>query len=92
MLEKICKLIYAEYPIQMNSLAVSDYWLHLTDSEDRSRITDNCYVYSSCSTKTKCTVLNYIFSQLEINPSDLEFELIPKSEKLIEDSEDIAAV
>ena len=92
MLEKVCKLIYAEYPIQMNSLAVSDYWLHLTDSEDRSRITDNCYVYSSCSTKTKCTVLNYIFSQLEINPSDLEFELIPKSEKLIEDSEDIAAV
>ena len=91
-LEKVCKLIYAEYPIQMNSLAVSDYWLHLTDSEDRSRITDNCYVYSSCSTKTKCTVLNYIFSQLEINPSDLEFELIPKSEKLIEDSEDIAAV
>ena len=92
MLEKVCKLIYAEYPIQMNSLAVSDYWLHLTDSEDRSRITDNCYVYSSCSTKTKCTVLNYIFNQLEINPSDLEFELIPKSEKLIEDSEDIAAV
>ena len=90
MLEKVCKLIYAELPIQMNSLAVNDYWLHTTDREDRSRVADGCFVYSSCSTKTKCTVLTYIFDQLELNPSDLEFELIPKSDKVIEDAEDIS--
>lgn len=90
MLEKVCKLIYAELPIQMNSLAINDYWLHTTDREDRSRVADGCYVYSSCSTKSKCTILNYIFEQLELNPSDLEFELIPKSDKVIEDAEDIS--
>ena len=90
MLEKVCKLIYAELPIQMNSLAVNDYWLHTTDREDRSRVADGCFVYSSCSTRTKCTVLTYIFDQLELNPSDLEFELIPKSDKVIEDAEDIS--
>ena len=91
MLESVCKLIYKELPIQMNSLAVSDYWLHPTDREDRSRIADGCYVHSSCSTRTKCAILNYIFDQLELNPSDLEFELIPKSDKVIEDAEDISS-
>lgn len=91
MLESVCKLIYKEFPIQMNSLAVSDYWLHPTDREDRSRIADGCYVHSSCSTRTKCAILNYIFDQLELNPSDLEFELIPKSDKVIEDAEDISS-
>ena len=91
MLEKVCKLIYAELPIQMNSLAVNDYWLHTKEREDRSRIAEGCYVHSSCSTRTKCTILNYVFEQLELNPSDLEFELIPKSDKVIEDAEDISA-
>ena len=90
MLEKVCKLIYAELPIQMNSLAVNDYWLHTKEREDRSRIAEGCYVHSSCSTRTKCTILNYVFEQLELNPSDLEFELIPKSDKVIEDAEDIS--
>ena len=91
MLEKVCKLIYAELPIQMNSLAVNDYWLHTKEREDRSRIAEGCYVHSSCSTRPKCTILNYVFEQLELNPSDLEFELIPKSDKVIEDAEDISA-
>lgn len=88
MLERLCRAIYEEMPIQMNSLAKNNYWLHEEDHNDYSRVADNCYVYSSCSTRTKCTIINYIFEQLEINPSDLEFELVPLTDKVQDAAEE----
>ena len=88
MLERLCRAIYEEMPIQMNSLAKNNYWLHEEDHKDYSRVADNCYVYSSCSTRTKCTIINYIFEQLEINPSDLEFELVPLTDKVQDAAEE----
>lgn len=81
MLVQVSKLIYAEEPIQMNSLAASDQWYYRENSEGRTMIANNCYVFSSCSTRTKCTILTYMFEQLGLNFSDLEFELIPLSDK-----------
>jgi hypothetical protein len=82
MLVRLCRAIHAEMPIQMNSLAKNNYWLFEKETKDYSRVADSCYVYSSCSTRTKCSIINYIFEQLEINPSDLEFELVPISDKV----------
>ena len=90
MMEKVCKLIYNEYPIQMNSLAISEYLLFTKDREDRTRISERCYVYTAGGTKSKCNILNYIFTQLDLNPSDLEFELIPKSDRVLENTEEIS--
>lgn len=89
MLVELCKLIYSEMPIQMNSLAKTDYWLHENKIDnDYSRIAEGCYVYSSCSTRTKCSIISYIFEQLEINPSDLEFELVPVSDTVSDSNEE----
>ena len=88
MLERLCRAIYAEMPIQMNSLAKNNYWLCEKETKDYSRVADNCYVYSSCSTRTKCNIINHIFEQLEINPSELEFELVPVTDKVQDATED----
>jgi len=88
MLERLCKAIYAEMPIQMNSLAKNNYWLCEKETKDYSRVADNCYVYTSCSTRTKCNIINHIFEQLEINPSDLEFELVPLNDKVQDAAEE----
>lgn len=87
MLVQLCKLIYSEMPIQMNSLAKNNFWLHVQEEgTDYSRVADGCYVYSSCSTRTKCSIITYIFEQLEINPSNLEFELVPLNDKVAVDA------
>lgn len=88
MLERLCRAIYEEMPIQMNSLAKNNYWLSEKEAKDFSKIADNCFVYSSCSTRTKCNIINHIFEQLEINPSDLEFELVPVSDKIQDAAEE----
>ena len=81
MLVLVSKFIYADEPVQMNSLAAKDMWYHRENAEGRTQIADNCFVFSSCSTKTKCTILTYAFEQLGLNFADLEFELIPLSDK-----------
>ncbi len=87
MLVQLCKLIYSEMPIQMNSLAKNNFWLHVKEEgSEYTRVAEGCYVYSSCSTRTKCSIISYIFEQLEINPSNLEFELVPLNDKVVVDS------
>ena len=89
MLVQLCRFIYDEMPIQLNSLAKNNYWLHeKEEGSDYSRIAEGCYVYSSCSTRTKCSIISYIFEQLEINPSDLEFELVPLNDKVMDSTEE----
>lgn len=88
MLERLCRIIYEEMPIQMNSLAKNNGSLCEKEAKDYSRVADNCFVYTSCSTKSKCNIINYIFEQLEINPSDLEFELVPISDKVQDATEE----
>lgn len=87
MLVQLCKLIYEDEPIQMNSLAAKNFWLHKELLEGCSRIADGCSVWSSCSTKTKCSILNYIFDQLGLNPVDLEFELTPLNDNVTDGDE-----
>jgi hypothetical protein len=87
MLQQVCKLMYNENPSSMAYLASKNYWLHETDSKDRSKIAESCYVHTSCSTNTKRSILTYLFKEMGIPSSILEFEIAPLAEKVI-DTED----
>jgi hypothetical protein len=77
MLVDLCKLIYTESPSSMRVLCNSNFWLHDKDSNECRNFAEGCYVYASCSTKTKMSILHYIFEKLDIPQSELEFELVP---------------
>ncbi len=87
MLEQVCKLMYNENPSSMTYLSSKNYWVHETDSKDRSKIAERCYVHTSCSTNTKRSILTYLFKEMGIPSSILEFEIAPFAEKVV-DTED----
>ena len=88
MMVQVAKLMYNEKPSTMAYLASKSEWLHETDSKDRSKVADRCYLYTSCSTNTKRSGLNYMFKELEIPSNILEFELVPLADKVIETEND----
>ena len=79
--------INAEPLTSMVYLATKNNNLYEKDSEGKSKIADNCYVYSACSTNAKRAILSYIFKGCNIPASVLEFELVPISENIIENEE-----
>lgn len=88
MLVQVCKLMYNENPTTMTYLASKKYWVHDVESKDNTKIADKCYVYSSCSTNTKKSILTYLFKEMGIPSSVLEFELIPLTDKTVENNEE----
>lgn len=82
MMVQVCKLMYYENPSTMAYLASKDDWLHETDRKDRSKVADRCYVYTSCSTNTKRNGLIYMFKEMGIPSSILEFEIVPLADKV----------
>ncbi len=88
MLIQVCKLMYNENPSTMTYVATKDYWLHDTATKERSKIADKCFVFSSCSTNTKRSILTYMFKELNIPSSVLEFELAPIVEKVTDTEEE----
>ena len=88
MLIQVCKLMYNENPSTMTYVATKDYWLHETGTKERSKIADNCFIFSSCGTNAKRSILNYMFKELDISSSVLEFELVPLAENVTDSEED----
>lgn len=88
MLVEVCKLMYNENPSTMTYVATKNYWLHETAHKERSMIAEKCYIYSSCSTSTKQSILNYMFKEMGIPSSVLEFELAPLADKIIDSDEE----
>lgn len=82
MLTTLCRLIYEESPSSMRVLCNIREWLHDNPGNEgsRSQFADGCYVFSSCSTKTKMSIIRYLFNKLNIQPTELEFELYPITE------------
>lgn len=80
LLVDVCKLLYQEKPTEMLYLASRENNLHSHSNDNYSYVADNCYVWSSNSTKTKRGILLYIFKEVGISPSELEIELIPENE------------
>ena len=88
MLVQVCKLMYNENPSTMTYVSTKNFWMHDSDNKDRTKIADSCYVYSSCSTNTKRSILTYLFKELDIPSSILEFELAPLADKVIDSEEE----
>ena len=81
MLVELCKLLYKEKPTEMLYLSTKNTNLYSQQHNYTSMIAENCHVWSSNSTKSKQTVIQYMFKELNIAPSDLEIELLPISDK-----------
>ena len=84
MLVQVCKLVYNENKNIVMYLCQKKYWFHNESSSERSQIGENCYVHSSCSTKTKQTIISYLFKDCGIADDDLVFYLQPISDKQTE--------
>lgn len=80
MLVAVCQLLYKDSPSSMRVLCNADTWVHSKPAAEYSLFADGCYVFTSCSTPTKISCLRYLFSKLNLAPSELEFELIPLTE------------
>lgn len=88
MLVDLCKLLYKEKTTEMIYLATKCMYLHSMQQYYTSMVAENCHVWTSNSTKTKQGIIQYIFKELNIAPSDLEIELLPISEKGNSESEE----
>lgn len=88
MLVQVCKLMYNENPSTMTYVTSKDNWVHEDDSKERSKVAERCYVFSSCSTNTKRSILNYLFKELSIPSNVLEFELVPLVDKVTDSEEE----
>lgn len=80
MLVAVCQLLYKDSPSSMRVLCNADTWVHSKPAAEYSLFADGCYVFTSCSTPTKISCLRYLFSKLNLAPSELEFELMPLTE------------
>lgn len=80
MLVAVCQLLYKDSPSSMNVLCNANTWVHNNAAPEYSPFADGCYVFTSCGTPTKISCLRYLFSKLNLMPSDLEFELMPLTE------------
>lgn len=88
MLVQVCKLLYDENPSTMTYLAKKNYWVHDSDSKERSKFEESCYVHTSCSTNAKKNILNYLFREMDLQSDILDFELEPIQADRVTDSND----
>lgn len=80
MLVAVCQLLYKDSPSSIHVLCNANTWVHNKPAPEYSPFADGCYVFTSCGTPTKISCLRYLFSKLNLLPSDLEFELMPLTE------------
>ena len=85
---QVCKHLYNENPTIMTYLANQNLWVHNGNKKGSSKFAENCYVHTSCDTKTKRIILNYLFKECNVPPSVLEFELTPQTEKVTDVEEE----
>lgn len=88
LLVDVCKILYHEKPTEMLYLATRNYNLHMNPASNLTYVADNCYVWSSNSTRTKRAILLYIFNKIGISPSELEIELVQENESTLFDEDD----
>ena len=82
-------MVYSEKPTSVAYLCAKDVWFHTNDNPKHSKISDNCYVWSSASARTICNILSYLFTETNIPKSQLEFDLVPQKENEVEESDNV---
>ena len=85
----VCKLIYAEEPSTIVYLSKKDNWLHSNDAKEYTKVGDDVYVFTSCSTRTKIACLRFVFEKCNISESELIFQLAPLTDKVNELDDDV---
>lgn len=80
MLVAVCQLLYKDSPASMRVLCNANNWVYNTPTPERTQFADGCYVFTSCSTPTKITILRYLFKKLNLPATDLSFDLLPLSD------------
>lgn len=75
MLVAMCSRLLEENRSRMKLLCENNVWVHNSGDSKFTEFGDNCYVFTSCDTKTKLNILRFIFANLNINESELVFEL-----------------
>ena len=86
MLLEVCKLLFDEYPTEMLYLATKDNHLHLTPKDYTAPVNDKCHVWASNDTRSKRSTLLFIFTELGLDPSILELELVPLNNNVVDDN------
>ena len=86
MLVAVCQLLYKDSPSSMRVLCNADIWVHSKPDEDYSLFAEGCYVFTSCGTPTKISILRYLFKNLNLLPTDLDFELIPIADAAVNET------
>jgi len=81
MLVKLSQIVYNENKSSVIFLCNKNNWYHDHESSEFSKIIDNYYVYTSCSTKTKRSIIQFLFANCNISETELEFHLKPISKK-----------
>lgn len=88
MLVQVCTLMYQDNATAMMYIASKGQWLHHEEGLERSKVAEQCYVWSSNSTSTKRAILASLFAQCNISPAVLELCLTPKSDHTVDDDEE----
>lgn len=81
MLIQLCQILYKEQPTNMIHLSHKKWWLHDTDSSSRAKVGEGCYVHTACDTRTKKSIIKYIFEKCSIPETELEIHMQPLSDK-----------
>ncbi len=81
MLGTLCTMLYKEHSVILNQLCAENIYLHdhASGSVDYHKFADNCWIWLSNSTKEKMNIIKKIFTAINADYSDLEFELWPQA-------------
>lgn len=85
MLIQMCTLVYNENPSAVTYLCTKNWWFHDTETKERTKFADGCYVHSSASAKSITSILTHLFVEIGIAKSLLEFDLKPIKENIVVD-------
>lgn len=80
MMIQLCQLLYKENPSGFIYLSHSNTYLHDSETVGYTKIAENCFAFTDCSTSNKRTSIKYIFNELEISEDDLILNLVPIKE------------
>ena len=75
----LCKLLYQENTLTMDYLCRKEWGVHVNDAPECSFVATNCYVHSANNTKTKISIIKYLFKECNISESDLVIHLQPSA-------------
>ncbi len=85
---QLCRILYGEYKSTFIYLSHKNSILFDKENKYSTLLADSCYLYTSCDTPSKVSVIRDIFEKCEIPETDLTIHLVPVSEKVVDSNDD----